>query len=587
LTGYSAEEVIGRTPRILRSGSTTPEQYQHLWETIRQGNEWQGEIEDRKKNGELYWALQAISPLRDAAGNVTHYLAVQQDITEQKRDKEALRESEERFRHIADMAGEWLWEQDAEGRYLYSSSAVRNILGYRPDEIIEKHYLDLLTPEDRARWSAKLAAGPGIQKRFHRLINHYRHKDGREVFTESTGEPIFDAEGRLVKWRGVDHDITARKRYEDALRLRDRAIEAASVGINISDACREGYPNIYVNPALSRITGYSREELLGINLRFLQGPGTDPNVLKEIRQALIEGRYYEAVLKNYRKDGTPFWNELLLSPVRDVDGKLTHYIGIHTDVTERRKAEEERHELEIAKHIQLSLLPKKSLRLEGLEVAGLCLPVGHVGGDYFDYFPAGDSVDVVIADVSGHNVGAALIMTEARSTLKAETRKTREGHAPRGAAEILGILNELLYEDLAGTDLFITMFYLKYDLFTRRLRYANAGHHCALLTRANESGCISLDADGLILGVKRTVSFEEKSLLLRSGDVVLLYTDGVTEASNERGEFFGLPRLCRALTAHHDHAPRTLIDNLVDELRAFCGNREFQDDISMVVLKVL
>ena len=251
-----------KLPRILHSNHTAPEQYRRLWETLRDGREWRGEIQNRKKNGEFYWAQETITPLRDTKGEVTRYLAIQQDVTEQKRAKEALAESEERFRQVADMTGEWLWEQDPQGCYIYSSGAVRGILGFSPEEILGKTYLDLLTAEDQEHWTtAAPFASAGSRKPFRRLVNQYRHKGGRKVYTESTGAPIFDEQGQLVKWRGVDHDITARKAFEDALRVRDRAIEAAQIGIVITDAQARGNPNIYVNPALSRITGYSQEEL--------------------------------------------------------------------------------------------------------------------------------------------------------------------------------------------------------------------------------------------------------------------------------------------------------------------------------------
>jgi sigma-B regulation protein RsbU (phosphoserine phosphatase) len=583
LTGYAAGEVVGHiTPP--QAGGSSGEADAAMRAALRGGGEWQGEIQDQKKTGELYWALKTISPIRNAAGEITQYLAIQQDISELKREKEALQESEERFRQVAKMAGEWLWEQGPGGRYIYSSGAVREMLGYEPEEILGKNYLDLLTPEDRDRWSQTIP--PDTHRRFTRLSNRYLHRDGHEVFTESTGEPIFDADGTLVKWRGVDHNVTHRKLYEDALRLRDRAIEAASVGIVIADARDVNHPNIYVNPALTRITGYARDELLGANLRILQGPDTDPAAVQEIVDAMREGRGCETVLKNYRKNGVPFWNELSISPVRDEDGVLTHFIGVQTDVTELRRASEEHHELEIAKQIQLSLLPKRPLWVAGAKIAGVCLPATHIGGDYFDYFHTGGTLDVVIADVSGHSVGAALIMAEARSALKAETRFASAGGGNHGPAQILSLLNDVLYEDLSGSDLFVSMFFLRLDLASRRLFYANAGHNCPLLSRASAAACEPLDADGLILGVKKGVVFEEKSLQTEKGDRLLLYTDGITEALNEQGEFFDVPRLCDLFASYRDTHPEIVIGRLIEALHAFRGAAPLEDDVSMAVMSV-
>jgi sigma-B regulation protein RsbU (phosphoserine phosphatase) len=585
LTGYARDELVGETPRVLQSRHTAPKEYQCLWETLREGREWRGEIQNRKKSGELYWALETITPLRDAKGEVSRYLAIQQDVTEQKRAKEALAESEQRFRQVADMAGEWLWEQDPQGRYTYSSGAVEKILGFAPEDILGKTYLDLLTAEDQVRWTTAMPfASAGSQKPFHHLVNQYRHKDGHNVYTESTGAPIFDEHGTLLKWRGVDHDITARKAFEDALRVRNRAIEAAHIGIVITDAQAHGNPNIYVNPALSRITGYAQEELLGQNMRLLQGPDTDPAALEKIRRAMENGESCEIVLKNHRKDGVSFWNELVISPVYDKTGKLLNYIGLQTDVTERRRAEESRHELEIAKHIQLSLLPRTPVDLSTLELAGVCVPASHVGGDYFDFFVMENAVDIVIADVSGHSVGAALIMVEVRSTLRAETRKVVE--TPIGPATLLHDLNALMFDDLNRAELFITMFYIKYCPDTRALKYANAGHNWALLLRRDEASCAPLDAEGLVLGVRRDVAFEERSVSLAKGDKLLLYTDGVTETQNVGGTFFGADRLGELFADYRELSPETTVEKLLADVRAFRGDASLHDDISMVVVRV-
>lgn len=389
------------------------------------------------------------------------------DITERKRAEESLKESEERFRQVAEMTGEWIWEQDPQGYYIYSNAAVKDILGYEPEEVVGRHYYGLLTPEDRKHWSDEMPEGGGVKKRFFRLINHYRHKDGHEIFTESTGEPIFDNGGQPVKWRGVDRDLTQRMQAEEAARRAEVKLAVA------------------------------------------------------------------------------------------------------------------RNEMTIARQIQESLLPAEPLVLPAVRVAGYCLPATQVGGDYFDYFQRGDGgIDVVIADVSSHSVGAALFMVEARSTLRAQTCLCAN------ANKTLACLNETLYEDLDRAGYFITMFYLQYDPVTGRLNYANAGHMPPFLLRRREVAYSQLDGDGLILGVKSVVHFEERALSLEKGDVIFLYTDGIVEAENPKGELFGTERLAEVLTRHGHLEPEALIDGVMEELRSFSSRESFTDDVTMVIMKV-
>ncbi len=584
LTGYTAAELQGHN--LFASGSAIASLASNAplcWRLLAV-RQWRGEIKDLDKHGKEYWASVTFSPIHDEQGVAIRLLGRFQDITQQKRDQNALAESESRFREVARMVGEWLWEQDAGGHYTYSSAAVEDILGYRPEEIVGMHYLDLLTEIDRKLWTNAFPQTNRVTQPFHRLINHYRHRDGHEVYTESTGTPLLNERDEVTKWRGMDLDITERKRAEDALRLRERAIEAASVGIAIADASQSHFPNIYVNSALCRITGYAEHELLGRSLGMLQGKGSDEAARETIRRALLTGQACQVTIRNYRKDGAGFWNELLLSPVRDEMHRLTHWIGIIADVSERRRAEEERHELEIARQIQTSLLPKAPLRLGHVEAAGICIPATQVGGDYYDFICHGEFIDLVIADVSGHSVGAALIMAEMRSTLKGELRRSHASSV--STAHLLQALNELLYADLNGADLFITMFYLRYHRKTRQLSYSSAGHNPPLLLRKSAPACISLDADGLILGVSRHVSFDELQLTLEPGDRLLLYTDGATETQNAEGEFFGEARLCQAFTAERELPPEAALDNLINRLREFRGGSAFVDDISMVALTV-
>src|SRR5918994_4667409 len=155
--------------------------------------------------------------------------------------------------------------------------------------------------------------------------------------------------GRVTRFPADGHpraviaheNITERKQAEEALRLRDRAITASSNGIVITAPNQPDNPIIYVNPAFERMTGYSAQEALGRNCRFLQGTEREQPALEELRAALREGRQSKVVLRNYKKDGTLFRNELSISPVRDKAGKLANFIGVQEDVTRRKKAEEE------------------------------------------------------------------------------------------------------------------------------------------------------------------------------------------------------------------------------------------------------
>jgi diguanylate cyclase (GGDEF)-like protein/PAS domain S-box-containing protein len=149
------------------------------------------------------------------------------------------------------------------------------------------------------------------------------------------------------------------RRVREALRLSDQAIGAASVGISIVDMRVPEQPIVFVNPAFERLTGYGTEESIGRNCRFLQGPDTDPAAVAEIRAAIAESHDCTVQLLNYRKDGSTFWNELTLSPVRDESGIVTHYVGIQLDITARKQAQQAL--LHLALHDAITDLPNRTM----------------------------------------------------------------------------------------------------------------------------------------------------------------------------------------------------------------------------------
>ena len=296
------------------------------------------------------------------------------------------------------------------------------------------------------------------------------------------------------------------------------------------------------------------------------------------------------ILSVFSRSIIGLFTEQFVELLESLAGQLAQAVNI---VEEREAREGERRQkeaallenarvtrdLELAKQIQLSLLPEKAPLVQGMSIASRCVPAAHVGGDYYDFFQRGEAqLDVIMADVSGHSVGAALIMVETRSVLRAQMQESRP------AKDVLRLLNELLYDDLTGAELFITMFCAKYDGATRTMSYANAGHTRPLLFRGG--GWQELDAEGLILGVEHGVAFEEKNVALEPGDLLFIYTDGIIEAEGASGDFFGVSRLCALISELLDQAPEAVIERVLAEVTAYSWPNPLQDDISMVVMKV-
>lgn len=243
---------------------------------------------------------------------------------------------------------------------------------------------------------------------------------------------------------------------------------------------------------------------------------------------------------------------------------------------EARARERIAQELRIAQLIQQQFLPKELPRLPGWEVAAHYQPAREVGGDFYDFFDLPDGqVGIVVGDVTDKGVPAALVMATTRSLLRSD--------APRlvSPAEVLAFANELLLPSIPD-HMFVTCLYVVLDPRSGRLRYANAGHNLPYVRSGDE--VLELRATGLPLGLMPGIIYEEKESTLQPGQSLLLYSDGLIEAHNERGEMFGFPRLRELMRPPRDS--HDLIDHLMRELDQFTGpQREQEDDITLVALR--
>ncbi len=276
-------------------------------------------------------------PLRDDAGAIIGVLGLAVDMTRRKLAEDLLQESEARLRIVTELARVGLVVIDSERRYLFANAAYAKIFHLPSSNVLGKRVADVLAvpyeTQIRPRLDHAFAGHPVDYELRLPDVN------GDRYFAVNY-EPVQDGES-ISNVVVVVMDITEQKRAEILLRVRDRAIEAATQGIIICDAVRPDCPIIYVNRGFESITGYSAAEAYGRNCRFLQGEKTDDKAVAKIREAIANSSPVTVELLNYRKDGKPFWNKMSITPVIDETGLLTHFVGIQSDVTAQRITEEQ------------------------------------------------------------------------------------------------------------------------------------------------------------------------------------------------------------------------------------------------------
>lgn len=277
--------------------------------------------------------------LKDRPDRLPYAIKVALEAVKEKaahsKDEQALIESEDRFIHVAETAQEWIWEVDPDGLYTYSSPMVETLLGYSPDEVVgKKHFYDFFVPEEKEK--LKSIAFDVFLKRniFRNYENINIHKNGNHVILSTSGSPIFNDHGILKGYRGVDEDITDRKRAEEKLKLLNRAVEASNVSVMITDSDGK---IIYTNPFFTELTGYPIEEAVGKSPRILNSGNQSRKFYKELWDTILSGKDWTGEFRNKKKNGELYWESAIISPILDKNGAVSNFVAIKEDITERKR----------------------------------------------------------------------------------------------------------------------------------------------------------------------------------------------------------------------------------------------------------
>jgi len=245
----------------------------------------------------------------------------------------------------------------------------------------------------------------------------------------------------------------------------------------------------------------------------------------------------------------------------------------------RRELERTEFEMQTAKEIQQSFLPESPPDIPGFDLAAISLPASQVGGDFYDFIPVGrDKLGIVIADVSGKGVPAALFMALSRAIVRANA----EGEPT--VSEIIRRANRTISQE-AKLGMFVTMFYGVLDTRQGVLSYVNAGHNPPFLYSQTSGDIHMLRARGVALGVLDGASFEQREIALKKGDIVVFYTDGITEAMNDSEELYGNERLTGLVAGSAGLPAREIAGKIKDDVFAFAQDRPQHDDFTLVVMK--
>ncbi|MGV8109866.1 SpoIIE family protein phosphatase [Methanospirillum sp.] len=566
------------------------------------------------KDGTYFWAKA--SPLYDPGGNVVGAIETIRDITDRVKAENEIKKTVQRLEEIINFLPDATFVIDLNGQVIAWNKAMEDITGASASQMLGKGDFAYAIPfyGERKPMLANLILLPDeeIAKRYNNIT-----RDGDtlvvDIFIPSFGKdgtyfwakasPLYDEHGVIYGAIESIRDISDRKRAEHESEISRKRLEEiinflpdATVVIDTNGIVRAW------NHAMEQISEVSAVNMIGKgNYEYaLPFYGERRPILADLvfqPIAELEEKYshidregdtliVDTFLPLSGKEGRFVWAKA--SPLYDLKGTITGSIETIRDITDRRKMEERlarsKAELDIAAEIQRSFLPDTIPIIQGFDVAATSVMAKEVGGDFFDVIPMElvslhkGLYGILIADVSGKGIPAALFMALSRIVVRVNATWHHE------PAKAIGSANTIITQD-SKSGMFVTLFYGILSEQERTLTYVNAGHNPPIVYRAADDSFQELSMTGIAIGVLEDEIYDQRSVLINSGDIIVLYTDGVTESLSSSHEMFGELRLKSIIRENKSLTANLIQNKIFEEVQKFSESEPQFDDITLLIIK--
>jgi PAS domain S-box-containing protein len=577
--GYSREEAIGKSINELVSSDEFQQEAATLSAKVINGERVSAGAKRKRKDGTVIdvWILGA--PIIHNGKQMGVY-AIYQDITERKKAEEKLHLQNTYFEKLFNSAPEAITLQDNNDLIVDVNDEFTKLFGYSRREAIGKTINELVAPKELRDEAAKVSQMVKSGERVE-IDTMRKRKGGNLVDVSILVAPIVHG-GKPMGDYAIYRDITERKKAEEELYLQKTYLEKL---FNSAPEAIVWHDNndivVNVNDEFTTMFGFSREEAIGRPINDLVAPEELVDEASMFSHNVIHGQRVEADSIRKRKDGTRFDVSILGAPIIH-EGKQISVYAIYRDITERNKAREARirlkEEARMARDIQANLLPKSNPEISGYDIAGMSLPALNVGGDYYDFIQLDEHrLAIGLGDVSGKGLAAALVMSNLQATIRGQSFFGGTSN------ECLERANKLLF-DSTDSKTFVSLFYGILDTNKNTLCYANAGQNTPLLFSAGKKPR-PLKTHGLALGLKKDVSYQNDEIPINPGDRLLIYSDGISEAMNDRMEEFGDRKLRDIVQSDKGDSTNKSLEKIIAAVNLHFGDAKQNDDMTLIILR--